>query len=89
MPKLFTVQQDIEALREAYQLAPCPFCASSEVELVRRKRAWVIACGNCHVNVTPPAWHQTTEAEAGLFWNRCRRPGAHTLDPYVVARSIK
>jgi ribosomal protein L37AE/L43A len=67
MPKLFTVQQDIG------QPEPCPFCASSEIELTRSRS---IICRNCHVEVKPPAWHRTTEAEAVIFWNRSRRPGA-------------
>jgi ribosomal protein L37AE/L43A len=69
MPKLFTVMQDIEQLREAYRLEPCPFCASSEIELTRSRS---IICRNCHVEVKPPAWHRVTGAEAMLFWNRCK-----------------
>jgi hypothetical protein len=73
MPKLVTVQQDIEQLRAAYQPEPCPFCASSEIEPTRSRS---IRCGNCHVEVRPPAWHSVTQAEAMLFWNRCRRPAS-------------
>jgi predicted nucleic acid-binding Zn-ribbon protein len=50
MPKLVTVQQDIEQLRAAYQPEPCPFCASSEIEPTRSRS---IKCGNCHVEVRP------------------------------------
>jgi hypothetical protein len=74
MPKLFTVQQDIGQLREAYRLAPCPFCASYDVAVVRRTR--IIRCGNCHVEVRPPAWCRMTEAEAALW----RRPANFDQD---------
>jgi transcription elongation factor Elf1 len=61
-------------------LAPCPFCASSEVEfhmvLKARHSERVFVCGNCHVEIRPPAWHCATDADAVNFWNRCLRPAA-------------
>lgn len=61
-------------------LAPCPFCAGSEVEILMvlkvRHNERVFVCGNCHVEIRPPAWHCTTEADAVNFWNRCLRPAA-------------
>lgn len=69
-------------------LAPCPFCASSDVQLVKRHYQRHFLCGNCHVLVRPPSWQQSDE-DAAAFWNRCRRPGAHTLDPYLVSERVK
>ena len=59
------------------ELAPCPFCASHEVQLVTRKLPSVsrcFVCKNCHVTVHPPAWHAASEGDAVEFWNRCTRP---------------
>ena len=73
-------------------LAPCPFCANHEVQLVTRKVPDVsrsFYCNNCHVTVRPPAWHADSEADAVEFWNRCRHPGAYTLDPHLVPERSK
>ena len=89
MPKLIAVQQDIEQIRAAYQPEPCPFCGSHDIELVRRSR--IIRCRNCHVEVRPPAWHRMTDAEAMLFWNRCRRqpPAFAGTDLHLVSGEAK
>jgi ribosomal protein L37AE/L43A len=58
-------------------LAPCPYCASHEIHITRRTR--LIRCGNCHVEVRPPAWCRVTEAEAAIFWNRSRRPALYLV----------
>jgi ribosomal protein L37AE/L43A len=71
------------------ELAACPFCASSEVKIIGKRRARVIACENCLVEVRPPGWRVQTDADIAAFWNRCRRPGAHTLDPYLVSGGTK
>jgi len=43
----------------SHSLAPCPFCASSEVEihmvLKARHSERVFVCGNCHVEIRPPS----------------------------------
>jgi hypothetical protein len=36
----------------------------------------VFVCGNCHVEIRPPAWHCATDADAIAFWNRCLQPAA-------------
>lgn len=72
-PKLFTINQDIEQVRAAYRLAPCPFCGSSEVETLgrHRKTTWVVVCLNCHAFGPEIGPNDTiTEAEAISLWNR-------------------
>jgi hypothetical protein len=79
-----TQPDQLDELGPGYALEPCPFCASYAVEVVRRKRAWEIDCGNCHVTVMPPAWHRANEIEAALFWNRSRRSAL-----YLVSEGTK
>jgi hypothetical protein len=64
------------------QLAPCPFCASDQVEIVLSRSAVVvdhervptpsvslgIFCRNCRVNVRPPTEHGRANVIA--FWNK-------------------
>jgi hypothetical protein len=44
-----------------------------------------IARENCYLEVRPPGWRQQTDADFAAFWNRCRHPGAYTLDPHLVS----
>ena len=71
------------------ELAPCPFCASSAVRIIGKRHARAIACENCYVEVRPPGWRQQTDADFAAFWNRCRHPGAYTLDPHLVSEDGK
>ena len=73
------------------QLAPCPFCASDQVEIVPLRSAVVvdhkgvptpsvplgIFCRNCGVNVRPPTEHGRANVIA--FWNKRANIG-ETLD---------
>ena len=75
MPKLFTVQQDIDKVRASYQLAPCPFCGSSKIEFApptETRPVCHLVCASCGVTVHPPSWQGTSEALAIALWNQRR-----------------